>query len=193
MRILSILVFTLIVSDCLAQFKKLESVSISYYGEMITHPGLKVSADFNMKEWEKMNSTKKDSSKTIDKSFIISPALGFFYHRRYQTGLVFIPEVKFKRQNPRGRFFECGIGLGYFRTFIPNSYEIKSSGEVNKVVAGHNYFATNYFISFGKDLIVNKELPISYFIKPQFIYAVPNFPNGTGYFALEIGIGYLLK
>ncbi len=190
MRIISLLVFIFIVSNCWAQFKNLESVSFSYYGEMITHPGLKLSSDFKIKGWDKV---KRDSLKKINKSFIISPALGFFHHRRYQTGLFLIPEVKYKRQNPKGRFYELGIGAGYLKTFIPNTYEVGSNGEVNKTTAGHNYFATNYFISFGKDLSIQKNLPLAYFIKPQFMYAVPNFPNGIGYFALEIGIKFSLK
>lgn len=193
MRILSLFVFTLIVSNCLAQFKNLESVSISYYGEMIIHPGVKICADYNLKEWDKTKITKKDSSKTINKSLLISPAFGFFYHKRYQTGLSIIPECKYKKRNKKGGFYELGIGLGYFRSFIPNTYEVNSSGEVNKTIAGHNYFASNYFVSFGKDLSVKKNLPIAYFIKPQFIYTVPNFPSGTGYFALELGISYSLK
>ena len=193
MRILSLLVFSLIFSNCMAQLKTIESSNFSYYGEMITHTGMKISADFNIREWDKIKSSKHDSSKTINKSLLISPALGFFYHRRNQTGLFFIPEVKYKRQNPKGGFYEVGIGIGYLRTFIPNTYEVNRSGEVNKTVAGHNYFATNYFISFGKDLNIKKNLPIAYFLKPQFMYAVPNFPNGIGYFVLELGIKYTLN
>lgn len=51
MRILSFLVFSFIASNCMAQFKTIESINFSYYGEMITHPGLKISADFNITEW----------------------------------------------------------------------------------------------------------------------------------------------
>jgi hypothetical protein len=175
------------------QVKKPDVISISYYGEMITHPGFKISADFDIKEWDKTKATKKDSSKTINKNLILSPTMGLFYHKRYQTGLFFIPEIKYKRQNPKGRFYEVGIGSGYFRTFIPNTYEVNSNGAVNKTNASYNYFASNFFISFGKDLSIKKNLPIAYFIKPQFMYAVPNFPNGTGYFALELGLCYSLK
>ena len=193
MKFLSLAIFMFIASNCLAQFKSLESVSISYYGEMITHPGLKVSADFNLKDWDKNKSSKKGALKTMNKSLIISPSLGSFYHRRYQTGLFFIPEVKYKRQNTQGGYCEFGVGAGFLRTFIPNTYELNNRGEVNKTTAGHNYFASSYFISFGKDLSVKKNQPIGYFIKPQFIYAAPNFPNGIGYFALELGLQYNLK
>jgi len=193
MKFLALLISMLIASNCLAQFEKLESVSVSYLGEMVSHPGLKISADFSIKEWDKTKITKKDSSKRIRKSFLISPALSFFYHKRYQTGLFIMPETKYTRQNPKGGFYALGIGLGYLRTFIPNTYDVNSSGEVNKSAAGHNYFATNYFISFGKDLSIQNNLPIAFFIKPQFIYAIPNFPNGTGYFAIELGVRFILK
>ncbi|WP_421918960.1 hypothetical protein [Marinifilum sp.] len=193
MKALLLFIFWLVASNCVAQFKNLESISVSYLGEMITHPGIKVSADFNMKEWDKTKNSHRGSSKTITKSLLFSPALGSFYHRRYQTGVFFMPEAKLKRKNPKGKFYEIGVGLGYLRTFIPNTYKVNDAGEVSKTLAGHNYFATNYSISFGKDLSVKKNLLVAYFIKPQFIYAVPNFPNGTGYFALEIGIKYSLK
>lgn len=188
--IIFLLGFTMLASG---QVKKPDVISISYYGEMITHPGFKISIDFDIKEWDKNKATKKDSSKTINKNLILSPTIGLFYHKRYQTGLFFIPEIKYKRQNPKGIFYEFGIGAGYLKTFIPNTYEVSSSGEINKTNAGYNYFATNYFISFGKDLSIKKNLPIAYFIKPQFMYAVPNFPSGTGYFALELGLCYSLK
>lgn len=193
MRVLFVLIFALTAANCLAQLRSPESVSVSYYGEMITHPGLKMSANYSIKDWEKDKRTKKGAQKIISKNLIVSPALGFYYHRRYQTGLFVIPEAKYKRQNEKGAFYELGIGLGYLRTFIPNTYEVNESADINKTAAGHNYFATNYFVSFGKDLSIKRNLPLAYFIRPQFMYAIPNFPKGTGYFALELGVTYRLK
>ncbi len=193
MKIIPLLVFVFIVSNVHSQIKRLESVSISYYGEIITHPGLKINTDFNVKNWDKVRNTKKNSEKTVNKSLIISPSLGVYYHKRYQTGLFLMPELKYKRLNPKGMFYEFGIGAGYLRTLIPNTYEVSENGVVEKVPAGNNYFSTNYFIAFGKDLKINKNLPLAYFIKPQFMFAVPNFPGGTSYFALELGICYKLK
>lgn len=193
MRILSIIIFILISTFCHAQTKKLESFSVSYYGEMITHPGLKINVDYPLKEWGKTKVPNKGASFPVTKGFFISPSIGLFYHRRYQTGLFFFPEIKYKRQNPKGRFFELGIGAGYLRTFIPNTFEVNGNSEVNSTHAGSNYFATNYFFAFGRDLRIKENLPIGYFIKPQLVYVIPNFPNGTTYFILEIGIKYYLK
>ena len=193
MKILVVLIFMLTVSNALAQFENPESVSVSYFGEMISHPGIKLGADFVITKWDKTRYKDEEFSKVVNKSLMVSPTLGMFYHRRYQTGLFIMPEAKYKRQNSNGRFFELGLGAGYLRTFIPKTFEVLENAEVKKTSAGHNYFSTNYFLSFGKDLSIKSDLPIAYFIKPQFMYAVPNFPKGTGYFALEIGIRYLLK
>lgn len=193
MKIISFVFCVFVALQGQAQFAKPESISVSYFGEMITHPGLKLSANFNLKEWSKMKNADKKHSKELGKSLVLSPAIGFYYHRRYQTGLFLIPEGKYRSLNQKGLFHEFGLGLGYLRTFVPNTYEVTGNDEVRKVSAGHNYFATNFFFTIGKDLGVAKEMPIAYFIKPQLMYAVPNFPKGVGYFVLEIGITYSLN
>lgn len=173
-----------------SQKEKIDAISFSYFGEMIKHPGIKINADFPIKEWDKNKSAKEDYTKVFNKSIILSPALGMYYHKRYQTGLFIVPEIKYQRKNYMHSFLECGIGLGYLRTFIPNTFEVDSNGEVKNGSGGHDYLVTNYFITFGKDFIFNKPVPIAYYIKPQFMYAVPNFPTGIAYFALEIGFRY---
>lgn len=188
-----LLIFIIVHMSCKAQQKGLESISFSYFGEMITHPGFKIGLDYNLKEWNKIKASKKKSSGKILKMIMISPNIGSFYHRRYQTGVFFIPELKYKRQNPKRIFFEFGIGTGYLRTFIPNTYKVMSNGEVSKVIAGHNYFSTNYFLSFGRNLNIKNKIPISYFFKPQFMYTIPNFPRGVGYFILEFGLNFKLN
>lgn len=194
MRLLVTILFVFAFTDLFSQKDKLSSISYSYFGEMITHPGFKLGVNYQLKHWEKDQGTKKTGeTQPISKSILIGPTIGFFYHKRYQTGLFIMPEVKYKRQNQQGRFYELGVGLGYLRTFIPNTYEVNENGEVRATSAGHHYFATSYFVSFGKDLSVTKNIPVAYFIKPQFLYAVPNFPKGTGYFAFEIGMNYKLK
>ena len=78
------------------------------------------------------------------------------------------------------------------RTFIPNVYDLNANGEIESIDAGYNYFLTNYSITFGKDLSVKKMIPISIYIKPQLMYALPNATNVISYFALELGASYKL-
>ncbi len=166
-----------------------QSISASYFGEMITHPGLKLGAHYSLSSWEK---TRKNGV-TVNKGIQVSPTIGFFYHRRYQTGLFVMPEIAYTRRNAKGHYFEVGAGFGYLRTFVPNTYQVSASGEVSKTSAGHNYFSGNLFLTFGKNLEPLTKLPMDVFLKPQWMYAVPNFPNSVSYFALELGLNYRLN
>ncbi|RIV71550.1 hypothetical protein D2U88_07230 [Flagellimonas aequoris] len=178
---------------CFSQNMMPKSISVSYLGEMVTHPGLKLTFDYPLTEWEKSKSGRRGGERRIEKSIELSPTVGFYYHRRYQSGVMAIPELKFKRQNPKGNYFEIGAGLGYLRTIVPNTYEVDATGEVSKTHAGHNYWAKNLFVTFGRELKSHRGWPMGIFVKPQFLYATPNFPKGVGYFMLELGINVKLK
>ncbi|WP_215223809.1 hypothetical protein [Echinicola shivajiensis] len=176
-----------------AQITKPEAITFSYFGDMITHPGIKIGLDYSIKTWEKDHSKNNSLTKSITKSWIISPNIAYYYHRRYQSGLLILPEIQYSRQNQKGNQLALGFGLGGLKTFVPNVYEPTPNGEVKKAKAGMGYFASSYFISFGKDLSAKSEIPLEYFIKPQFLLALPNFPNNTGYFFLELGLKYKLR
>ncbi|MEZ4773284.1 MAG: hypothetical protein R3D00_08880 [Bacteroidia bacterium] len=175
-----------------AQNLKPATINISYLGELATHPGLKVGLTYPVKSWEKSRINNKGKEKSILTAFEISPSAGVFYHRDYQTGIFVLPEMGFSRQNGKGNYKAVGIGVGYMRTQVPHVYEIHADGEIGKIHAGYNYFVTNYSLTFGKDLSIKRNIPVGIFIKPQVMYAVPNYNGGILYFALEAGLNYHL-
>ena len=175
-----------------AQSLRPKSISASYFGETVTHPGLKIGVTYQLKFWDKTKTRKNGDKRIIQRCIELSPGIGFFYHKDYQTGLFVLPEWSYSRKNAKGNFLTAGIGAGYMRTFIPNVYDLNSNGEIESNDAGYNYFLTNYSITFGKDLSVKKMIPISIYIKPQLMYALTNDTNGISYFALELGASYKL-
>ncbi len=175
-----------------AQSLRPKSIYASYFGETVTHPGLKIGVTYQLKFWDKTKTRKNGDKRIIQRSIELSPGIGFFYHKDYQTGLFVLPEWSYSRKNAKGNFLTAGIGAGYMRTFIPNVYDLNANGEIESIDAGYNYFLTNYSITFGKDLSVKKMIPISIYIKPQLMYALPNATNGISYFALELGASYKL-
>ena len=172
-----------------AQSFKPDVVSFSYFGETITHPGFRLGVDYSLKEYEKI----KRSGKISYRSFLFTPSTGMFYHKGYQTSAFVLAEFSYKRMNENGRFFSVGIAPGYLRTFIPNSYAIKADGVIEKITTGNNYFLGDISLTFGKDLSINKDIPIAYYVKPQFLKAIPSASNATNYFALELGVQYKLE
>ena len=173
-----------------AQNLRPQSIYASYFGETVTHPGLKVGVSYQFKSWDKTKIKKSGKEKLIQKNIDFSPSIGFYYHKDYQTGLFVLPELSYSRKNKKGNYQALAIGAGYMRTFIPNVYDLKSNGGIEKIHVGYNYFITNYSITFGKDLSIKKKLPLSIYIKPQLIYAIPNYSKGIKYFALELGVNY---
>lgn len=193
MKYFILVVFLVAASMLQAQNLKPHSVYVSYLGETITHPGLKVGVAYQLKDWEKSKIRRNGKEKVVFKSLELSPAVGFFYHKDYQTGLFVLPELSYTRRRARGNYVTFGIGAGYMRTFIPNVYELSSSEGIKRVHEGNNYFITNYSVAFGRALNPGKNLPISVFVKPQLLNAIPNYSGSVWYFALELGVCYKLK
>lgn len=173
-----------------AQNLRPKSIYASYFGETITHPGLKIGVTYQLKQWDKTKLKKNGKKRNIQKNIDLSPGIGFFYHKDYQTALFILPELSYSRKNVKGNFITAGFGAGYMRTFIPHVYDLNSNGEIVRIVAGYNYFLTDLSLTFGKDLSVKKKLPICLFFKPQLMYALPNATKGVSYFVFEIGASY---
>lgn len=190
MKYLIVLLILFTTTEISAQIKKPTAISVSYFGETITHPGLKIGLDYELKSWDR--NKKKSTQKIISKSIILSSNIGFYFHKDYQTGAFALPELSYSRKNQKGNFRSIGLGVGYMRTFIPNVYEVNTANEIKRTIAGNNYFLSTCFVAFGKDLSVKYSIPMGVYIKPQIMYALPNYPNGVTYFALEIGINYKL-
>lgn len=82
------------------------------------------------------------------------------------------------------------MGIGYLHSIIPNVYVVNPEGLVENSSATHSSFLTSIYLRWGRKF---KKTPFGYFIQPQFIYSIPNYPNGIAYLALEIGISYKLN
>lgn len=193
MRYIIIIIFFTTTTILKAQKLKPVAVSVSWFGETITHPGIKLGVTYQLKSYEKSKEKKNGNKKNITKTFDLSPCIGAFYHKNYQTGVFVMPEISYSRKNAKGNYKAIGAGAGYMKTFIHNVYEMKGDGDIKKTHAGSNYFVTNYFITFGKDFTIGKNIPAGIYIKPQLMYALPNYPKGVWYFALEAGLKYQFK
>ena len=85
-------------------------ISISYFGQFIVQPGLKIGTEFNLKNWE--NTSPK--TKITNRQFYLSPQVGYFNVPNVHSGLIFNVDVGYKklRANPLS-YSAFSIGLGY--------------------------------------------------------------------------------
>lgn len=166
------------------------SVSVAYWGEMIGHPGLKLEANYHLQEWESVKNKRNGTEIIKSKALVLSPYLAFFHHKRYQTGITPGLSFAYDVSKSNNKTFSAGIGLGYLRTYVPNTYQISEAGEMEKTTAGHNYFTGSAFVSWGRAFEQNGFIPSRAYIKPQLMYAMPNFPNAVAYLLFEVGVNY---
>jgi hypothetical protein len=155
-------------------------ISLAYEGGMITHPGM--SAGFLVKAGEKNSWVLQGGVK-----------LGFYYHRRYQTGIFLLPLVQAQHLGNKGRLWGFNIAAGPQRTIIPKSYKINDDGTIRRdKSAGMTQWVFSPGFMFGKDLSERKMLPFQWFINPQLQFRKPTTGRTEKYFILGAGINYKL-
>lgn len=77
MKYLIFLVFLTSASIIDAQNLRPQSIYASYFGETVTHPGLRVGLNYQLKDWSKTKLMKSGTEKVIQNNMDLSPSIGF--------------------------------------------------------------------------------------------------------------------
>lgn len=116
----------------------------AYYGENLTHPGIKIGAEhvykYKMKEGRKFVRTDREEftehvmERRPFRQKGVRANVGFYFHRYNHTGFSVSAEIVKRRITRRKWTREFTAGLGYLRNmyFVP-VYEVSDEGEVTKV------------------------------------------------------------
>lgn len=168
-------------------------LQLSYFGNWITHPGLRAGIEFDLAEKEVAKVREGKPNKMRLHQLMVVPSIGFFTHPGTQSALMLQGDLEYRRTGTRGGLWGASAGAGFMKTFIPNTFSVDENGSVEKVSAGHSYITTKLSLLAGKDLEAKRGIPLQVFAKPGVMLAMPNFPNNIGYFILELGVVYKLK
>jgi len=164
-----------------SQWLNADGYSLAYYGEFVSHPGLKGSLHYSLKEWN----SSKDSQR--QRNISLSPSLGFFYHANYQSSFFVDAELAYQRSKKR-HAWEWGLIGGYQRSFIPNSWRILHNGIVEQHYPSYGALRSGLFVKYQRRIYQNEEHQVNLYIKPSTLAAWTGYPSNTGYFFLEIGL-----
>lgn len=97
------------------------TVSVSYFGEMIAHPGIKVGLGYSLysNDWYELN---------------ISTNLGFYLHRNNYRGLLLSLETGNRFTSNFGLFGDFDLGIGYLHTWTDGrTYNRSKDGEIKEL------------------------------------------------------------
>jgi len=125
---------------------------VGYTGNLVWNNGLSLGGEYRWKETVKTKE-KKRKQKTVTHQLIWNGNLGFTtnFSTKTDAGAFTNYGLTWRRTNTKGRQWSVEVNpLGYYRSFLPETYEVKG-GDVSKVfLPGRSYYAPSLSIGFGK-------------------------------------------
>ena len=135
-----------------------------YSGNLAWNNGLNIGAEYL---WQEKVNTKerKGKQKRVTHQFLLDANLGFTtnFSTKTDTGVFTNYGLIWRRTNTKGKQFSIALNpLGYYRSFLPETYEVNGD-DVNKIpLPGRGFYAPSLSIGLGK-LRKGKKLTGRYF------------------------------
>ncbi|MEL6811110.1 MAG: hypothetical protein AAFP76_07230 [Bacteroidota bacterium] len=126
---------------------------VAYSGSIFWNNGLNLGAEYLWKEYN-ITRNRKRGRRTNTHQFLLNGNLGFTtnFNTQTDTGLYTNFGLTWRRTNKKGRQFSIELNpLGYYRSFLPETYEVDGD-RVNKVfLPGRGYYAPSLSVGIGKE------------------------------------------
>ena len=127
-------------------------ISISYWGNHLLHPGLKIGTQNNLLKWDKIKERKKGTL-IKHKTLVLNPELGIYFQKENHTGVLLNADFGIEvSKNDRKFFRTFSLGLGYFRHFNSGiTYVSQNDGSIDeKKHTSRGYFMPSLNYTFGQ-------------------------------------------
>jgi hypothetical protein len=139
-------------TDTSASFLDRTDFKVGYTGNIAWNNGLSFGGEYRWKESVKTKE-KKRGKKTVTHQLLWNGNLGFTnnFFTKTDAGVFTNYGLTWRRTNAKGRQWSLEVNLlGYYRSFLPETYEVKGD-DVSKIfLPGRSYYAPSLSIGFGK-------------------------------------------
>jgi hypothetical protein len=141
-------------------------ITIAYYGNFGTHPGVKLGVDYNLLFIEKIKSNKK-FTKTKRKVLVLTPSVGYYAHPGSHQAILANVDLAWRMYSNSLFYFEPSIGICYnTRINDGETYQKMSDGSVSNIgKTSRSYFAPSVGFAVGKQFMVQDTKPLAIYIK----------------------------
>lgn len=160
-----------------------QSLRLGYYGESVTHYGLKVAYERPIHSYVKNRNQAR-------KTFLFAPGLAVYRHPQNHIGFILSPELTYRRVGRRGGLLDLSVAPAYFRYFLDGTtYEADDTGDFRRVrLAGGSAFMPTVSVGIGRDLSVKHHLPLSWYTRLNVMQQRPYNTSHLTRFGLEAGV-----
>ena len=158
--------------------------SISYFGILGTHPGIKVGVQYPLTNSVEIPVDRLDQ-------IVAGSNLMIYFHRNNQLGIGLDAELGFRSRRRGGVNYELFFGGGYLRTFLPRKmYDFdEPDGFRLRRFKGSGHFLKK--VGFGLGAQSGRDLDSNFWsIRPTFLHIKPFNTSFTYNFAIDAGISF---
>lgn len=127
-------------------------LKVGFVGTVFWSNGLSVGAEYLWKESEKTK-IRKGMERTNTHQFLFNGNLGFVtnFSSKTDTGAYTNFGLTWRRTNKKGKQFSVELNpLGYYRSFLPETYEVNGDSVDKVFLPGRGYYAPSLSVGIGK-------------------------------------------
>ena len=157
---------------------KRSAVTLGYFGETITNPGLFFGYEYNLRP-QKLYQLH------------LSANAGGYHHSHNHTGLFSEIQIGQRYTFGSGLFVEQLLGVGYLHTFLSGGkiYEVSEPGAISEARnSGRGHFMPSLSLGFGLNLAQKDKAPLLLFLRPKAFLQYPYNGYALSHAAVLIGI-----
>lgn len=168
------------------------AVRVSYFGENMFHPGLKMGIEYPLKVKEMIKTKKNGNTKRRGLAWIMATNLGFYRHKKNHSGLFLNGEFGGRFITHKAKKLDFALGLGYIRTILDGeTFIVDDQGQVqSKSTTGQGGFMPSISIGWGQDFYWKKKSPWAWHIKGQYFFQIPYNAALLLRTGMEVGVSY---
>lgn len=153
------------------------AVTLSYFGELFTHPGVAIGAEHEI-------------AGVGGHSLFGGASLAAYHHRGFHTGVLGGVELGYRYTFPAGFFFDARVGAGYLHAILAgDTWAPDGNGGFTGVpTASRGGFAPSAALGLGVDLSRRSRAPLSVFLRCTAFGQAPVNDGVVLHLAAQLGV-----
>ncbi|MEO0470272.1 MAG: hypothetical protein AAF206_11665 [Bacteroidota bacterium] len=141
-------------------------VSLSYFGELLVHPGIRLGVEMPI-------SQSLTASSLGNRAWVVGGHLTTYQHRRNHRALIISGSISRERINQAGLMSDIRLESGYMASFVDGESFSWQNGEIVESGTGSSHFYAGVNGSLGWDFDKKSDLPLSVRIRPHLFIQAP--------------------
>ncbi len=166
---------------------------VAYSGSIFWNNGLNFGAEYVLKETIKTKN-RRGEERSNTHQFLLNGNLGFTtnFSTSTDTGIFTNVGITWRRTNKKGKQFSIEFNpFGYYRSFLPETYEVNGNNVEKVFLPGRSYYAPSLSVGIGKQR-PGKKITGRYF-NINFMLRTPYNAGNLPTFNLQYGFRFNLK